>query len=87
VAEIGLSDSRSFGGIQTPNFATERIDERNDMFSDGFSPARYYVRMRLDTQPTWVRHGSGGVARIVTGQQTIAQMIQRFCHRVFRFHF
>jgi hypothetical protein len=83
VVEIGLSD------VRVPEMNSEHYQAanfRNAVFTTGFSPAQYYVRIKLENHPTWVRHGSGGVARIVTGHQTVAQMIQRFCRRVFRFH-
>jgi putative peptide zinc metalloprotease protein len=83
VTEIGLSELQT-SGRQSGN--TPAVGARPAVLSDGFSPAQYYVRMKLDRHPAWVRHGSGGVARIVTGHQTVAQMIQRFCYRVFRFH-
>jgi putative peptide zinc metalloprotease protein len=84
VMEIGLSDLRA---LERESVGGHRPDRRNELFSDGFAAAQYHVRMGLDQQPAVVRHGSGGIARIVTGRETIAQMIQRFVHRIFRFHF
>jgi putative peptide zinc metalloprotease protein len=83
VTEIGLSDLQALDQ-QAGN--SRVVGVRAAVFSDEFSPAQYYVRMKLDKHPPWLRPGSGGVARIVTGHQTVAQMIQRFCYRVFRFH-
>ena len=83
VAEIGLSDLRTAG---TQSEREQLVGVRNAVFSDGFSPAQYHIRINLEECPAWVRHGSGGVARIVTGRESLAQMIQRFCRRVFRFH-
>ena len=83
VAEIGLSDLRM---AENQPERGQMVGVRNAVFSDGFSPARYHIRINLEECPAWVRHGSGGVARIVTGRESLAQMIQRFCRRVFRFH-
>jgi hypothetical protein len=83
VAEIGLSDLPKAG---TRSDWGQMVGIRNAVISDGFSPAQCHIRINLEECPAWVRHGSVGVARIVTGRESLAQMIQRFCHRVFRFH-
>jgi hypothetical protein len=83
VTEIGLSDLHAW---ERQSGKLPVVGVREAVLSDGFSSAQYSVRMKLDQHPPWVRHGSGGVARIVTGHQTVARMIQRFCYRVFRFH-
>jgi multidrug resistance efflux pump len=83
VAEIGLSNLQS---LERHGNYRRIVGVRAVSLSDGLSPAKYFVRMNLDQHPPWVRHGSGGVARIVTGDRTVGQMIQQFCYRVFRFH-
>jgi hypothetical protein len=83
VLEIGLSDQRTSA---RPAQGEHLVGVKSAVFSDGFSPAQYYIRIELVRHPTWIRHGSGGVARIVTGSESFAQRIQRFTHRVFRFH-
>jgi putative peptide zinc metalloprotease protein len=83
VSEIGLSDLRT-AARQAQN--KKMVGITSAAFSDGFSPAQYNVRIELGRLPNWIRHGSGGIARIVTGHESVAQKIRRFSRRVFRFH-
>lgn len=45
----------------------------------------YFVRVQFDEQPPGVRHGSSGIAKIVTDYETLAERLLRFVYRAFRF--
>ena len=45
----------------------------------------FFVRVQFDEQPPRVRHGSCGVAKIVTDYETLARRAARFVGRAFRF--